>query len=85
MKPYQVWIKQDNVAFRCVMSSDNPSECFRYVSEKISHGNNVERIEVRDLDGSIETIFDRSWRLLTWNDMRKVVLSGALAASKAGQ
>jgi hypothetical protein len=61
MKPYSVWIKQDNVQFRSLYYSHSPMDCLDYGKDKVCHGNNVERIEIRDLDSCVCTLFDRSW------------------------
>ena len=62
MKPYQVWIKQDNVEWRCVFSTHNPVDATDYANNNITHGNNVERVEIRDLCGQLGAVYDRSWR-----------------------
>lgn len=60
MKPYQVWVKQSGT-FNMLFDSHNPVECKTYALENIHQGNNVERIEIRDLTGPVETIFDSGW------------------------
>jgi hypothetical protein len=62
MKPNQVWIKQDNVDWRCIFSSHSPMEARDYAMHNVAHGNNVERIELRDLTGSLGAVYDRSWK-----------------------
>lgn len=59
-KPYQVWIKQCD-EWRCVFDAHNPIAAHDYCMNNVVHGNNVQRIEIRDLTGVIETLFDKSW------------------------
>jgi hypothetical protein len=63
MTPYQVWVKQCD-EWRCLFSSHNPVEADDYAKNRVVHGNNVQRIELRDLEGPLETYFDASWRPL---------------------
>ncbi len=60
MKPYQVWCKQSD-QWRCLLSTHNPVEAHNYAQRNIVHGNNVQRIEVRDLTGTLAAHYDSSW------------------------
>ena len=60
MKPYSVWVKQCD-EWRCLLSTHNPIEAHEYAMENVVHGHNVQRIEVRDLTGPLETVFDNTW------------------------
>jgi hypothetical protein len=60
LKPYQVWCKQHN-EWRCLYSSHNPTSCRDFALYNIHHGNNVQRIELRDLEGPLETFYDATW------------------------
>ena len=61
MKSYQVWVKQDGVDWQAVFLSDDPVAATEFAKKKIYHGNNVERIELRDRTGCLETFYDRNW------------------------
>jgi len=58
--PYSVWVKQSG-DWRCVFSTHNPPDAHSYATQNVVHGNNVQRIEVRDLTGTLETVFDSTW------------------------
>lgn len=60
-KPYSVWCKQCD-EWRCLLTTHNPVEAHDYANNRIVHGNNVQRIEIRDLTGVLETLFDSSWQ-----------------------
>lgn len=60
-KPYQVWVMQCD-EWRCVFSSHNPIEATDYAKTRISYtGKSVQRVELRDLTGPLDTIYDSSW------------------------
>jgi hypothetical protein len=61
MKPYQVWCKQCD-GWRCLYATDDPIEAHLFAWHNIHHGNNVQRVEVRDLTGVLETVYDEGWQ-----------------------
>lgn len=56
-----VYIKQDGAPWRSAFRSWSFSDCVDYAHNNVVHGNNVQRIEVRDGMGSRIAIYDRSW------------------------
>lgn len=64
MKPYQVWIKfkvAGGGAWKCMFSSHNPSNTRSYATQNICW-DGVSRIELRDLGGTLETLYDENWK-----------------------
>jgi hypothetical protein len=59
--PYTVRIKQTGTNWRVVYESHSYLICVHYAKTNIVHGNNVERIEIHDLDGCVDTIYDKTW------------------------
>lgn len=57
---YHVKCKQQG-EWRTLFSSDDPTRAARYAWERIHYGNNVERVEIHDEDGCLETTFDSTW------------------------
>lgn len=60
MKPYQVWCKQSD-EWKMLFDSHTPLDCEDYAHDNVHHGNNVQRIEIRDLTGVLRTVYDSSW------------------------
>lgn len=57
-----VWIKFDNAGWRCVVSCYSPNEVREYALERVVHGNNVERVELREPTGEcFDVIYSRDW------------------------
>jgi hypothetical protein len=60
MPAYFVRYKQQGVWYTCC-HTNNPSRAKKFARENIYHGNSIERIEVHDLTGPLETVYDSSW------------------------
>jgi hypothetical protein len=58
----QVWVKIAN-HWRAAFASDDRNEARQFSNEQIRHGGAVERIELRDMAGMAEPIFDMTWGL----------------------
>jgi phosphoglycolate phosphatase-like HAD superfamily hydrolase len=60
MKPYSVWVKQQGEWSLC-FETHNPTDAREYAVDHIHFGRPIERIEIRDLTGVLETVWDGSW------------------------
>jgi hypothetical protein len=52
-----VWVKIAN-QWRAVFASDDRTEAKQFALEQVCHGSAVERVELRDLAGAVEPIFE---------------------------
>ena len=59
-EPYQVWVKQCD-EWNCLFSSYNPIDARDYAENNVVWGNNVQRIELRDYEGVLQTFYDNKW------------------------
>jgi hypothetical protein len=57
---FEIWVKQCGI-WHMPFVSNSPSEANDYAFTRIVWGNNVERVEVRDKSGVLNTFFDSSW------------------------
>ena len=60
-KPIQVWVKMAD-EWKCVFSAHSPPEARYYAYEAVAKDpTRVQRVEIRDLTGVLETVFDQRW------------------------
>lgn len=62
-KPYGLWLKQCG-KWSMLGESDNPADDSLSPSHVDTTGLGVQRLELRDLDGTLVTYFDSSWKQL---------------------
>lgn len=62
-KPYHLCVKMKGRPWQSLFESDNPEEAREYHARVSRNHNVVERIELRDAQGTqtLETIWDASW------------------------
>ena len=58
---FSVWVKLNGTSWRIAFASNDYSDARHWSREHIRYGGAVEKIELRDLSGKVEPIYDMTW------------------------